>query len=289
MSSSSRISPTAYATGYYWVAQGMSHPAFATAKGRRTLQAFRPLMFALDAVGGLSLDATLMARHRGIDERLDAAIQSGTVTQVIEIAAGLSARGWRLAQRHGERIVYLDTDLPAMAATKRELLEQHELLSSHHRVLALDALADSGPQSLAAIADRLDPHAGTAIITEGLLSYLAPTQAERLWQRIAATLGRFPQGVYLADLHFRSQTHGRAVKLFGWFLSQFVRGRINMHFEHAEQACAAMHAHGFACAEITQATRLASNQGLGPGAERVQILCARTRHEPPAQGVATAR
>lgn len=279
MSHSERISPTAYATGYYWYARGMSHQAFATPQGRRTLQAFRPLMLGLEAIGGLSLDATLMARHRGIDEKLDAAIRSGAVSQVIEIAAGLSPRGWRFAQRYGSRITYLDTDLPAMAATKSELLAQHDLLSERHRVVELDALAESGPQSLAAIAATLDPNAGTAIITEGLLSYLAPDEVDRLWARIATTLERFPHGLYLADLHFRSQTHGRTVKLFGWFLSRFVRGRINMHFDNAEQACESMDSHGFAEAEVNQAVTLDSNQDLGrdSGAERVQILRANTR------------
>lgn len=278
MSHSERISPTAYATGYYWYAHGLSHPAFATRQGRRTLQAFRPLMLGLQTIGGLSLDATLMARHRGIDEKLDAAIRSGAVSQVIEIAAGLSPRGWRFAQHYGKAITYLDTDLPAMAATKRRLLAQHDLLSEHHRVVELDALAASGPQSLAGLADELYPTAGTVIITEGLLSYLSPQDAHDLWARIAATLNRFPRGLYLADLHFRGETHGHAVKLFGWLLSRFVRGRINMHFGHAEQARETLCSHGFSPAEVNQAITLASNRDLGrnSGAERVQILSAAT-------------
>lgn len=277
MSNSERISPTAYATGYYWYARGLSHPAFDTRQGRRTLAAFRPLMYGLERVAGLSLDATLMARHRGIDEKLDAAIQSGAVTQVIEIAAGLSPRGYRFTRRYGDRITYLDTDLPALAATKRELLAQHHLLSDHYRVVALDALAEAGPESLAAVVDQLDPNAGTAIITEGLLSYLTPETVQPFWARIAQTLNGFPKGIYLADLHFRSQTHGRAVKLFGWFLSRFVRGRIHMHFDNADQACATMRSHGFTEADITQAMSQAINQDLAAGAERVQILSAWAR------------
>lgn len=275
---SERISPTAYATGYFWYRHGMSHQALATAQGRRMHYAFRPLVLGLGLLGGISLDAMLLARHRGIDEYLDAAIAAGEVGQVIEIAAGLSPRGWRVARQYGERITYLETDLPAMAATKRGLLEGAGLLTQHHRVLELDALAEDGPQSLQAIAAQLDPGVGTAIITEGLLSYLAPAQVDRLWTNIAATLGRFPHGLYLSDLHFRSIRRSPAVKLFGRFLSRFVRGRMYIHFDDAAEAEDRMRRHGFDAVELRRAAALAANRDLAdrPGAQRVRVLAART-------------
>ena len=57
----------------------------------------------------------LLARHHLIDHRLHAAIESGRVGQVIEVAAGLSPRGWRFASRYGSRLTYLEADLPATA------------------------------------------------------------------------------------------------------------------------------------------------------------------------------
>lgn len=88
----------------------------------------------------------MMTRHRGIDARLAEAIESGEVSQVIETAAGLSPRGWRFRRRYGDRICYIETDLPQMAATKRDLLARGHFPSERHRVAALDALTDVYPQ-----------------------------------------------------------------------------------------------------------------------------------------------
>ncbi len=59
-----------------------------------------------------------------------------------------------------------------MVALKQRLLADGGLLTPGHSVVALDALADSGPQSLAALAKTLDPKVGTAIVTEGLMNAL---------------------------------------------------------------------------------------------------------------------
>src|SRR5882757_6281846 len=154
---SERISPTAYATGYFWYRHGLSHPALATAEGRRIDRIVRPLLLGTRLLGGFSLTALMLARHRGIDRVLGDAIEQGRVGQVIEIAAGLSPRGWDLKRRFGTRLNYIETDLPQMVALKQRLLDEGGLLTLGHSVVELDALADSGPQSLAALAGTLDP------------------------------------------------------------------------------------------------------------------------------------
>ena len=93
---SERISPTAYATGYMWYRQGLSHAAFVTPQGKRLDRAFGLLTRLTRRLSGVSLDAMMLARHKGIDAVLTRAIDEGRVSQVIEIAAGLSARGWRM-------------------------------------------------------------------------------------------------------------------------------------------------------------------------------------------------
>ena len=275
---SNRISPTAHATGYFWYAHGLSHPALATSQGRRLHYALRPLVMGVKLLGGLSLDATLLARHRGIDEKLEAAIQSGKIGQIIEIAAGLSPRAWRFAQRHGQGIQYLETDLPAMAATKQTCLRNASLLSGHHRVVELDALAAGGPQSLQAVAATLNPNIGTAIITEGLINYLSPDQVSRLWRNIVATLTAFPRGLYLTDLHFRSVRRSPVVKLFGNSLSRVVGSRMHVHFDNADHAMRIMLQHGFDEAQVERATRLAANHDIAnnQSARHVHVLAART-------------
>src|SRR3989440_11894372 len=94
-SSSDAISPTAHYTAYVWARNGLSHPALSTAEGRVLFESLRPLMIATGALRGVSLEAYLLARHRAIDALLERAIERGDVSQVIEVACGLSPRGWR--------------------------------------------------------------------------------------------------------------------------------------------------------------------------------------------------
>jgi O-methyltransferase involved in polyketide biosynthesis len=143
-----------------------------------------------------------------------------------------------------------------MAARKRRALERIGSLSEHHRVYDLDALRDRGPASLRAIASELDPSAGLAVITEGLLGYLPGDEVQALWRRIARTLEPFAGGVYLSDLHLGS-AQGIAVRGFRIVLSAFVRGRVYLHFHDAAEAQAALLEAGFVHAAVTPAGGLA--------------------------------
>ena len=55
-------------------------------------------------LGRGTLEGYLLARHRAIDALLERAIDQHGVTQVMEVACGLSPRGWRFARRYGERL-----------------------------------------------------------------------------------------------------------------------------------------------------------------------------------------
>src|SRR5690348_14466596 len=171
MSPSQTISPTAHYTGYVWARNGLSHPRLETLEGRVMFESLRPMNAISSMLGGPSLESYLLARHRAIDALLDKAIADHGVTQVIEVAAGLSPRGWRFTQRYGDRLTYIEADLPGMTARKRRALEQMRSLNDRHRVVEVDALRDRGPNSISALADDLDHGSGLAIITEGLLGY----------------------------------------------------------------------------------------------------------------------
>lgn len=271
---SDRISPTAHYTGHTWLHHGLSHPALATREGRLLHAALQPLAAVSRRVGLPTLEGLLLARHQAIDTQLGAAIDSGDVTQVIEIAAGLSPRGWAFARRYGERITYIEADLPAMAQRKRRLLAGAGLETPGHRVVDLDALADDGAQSLARLADSLAPDQGLAIITEGLLNYFPTTAVCDMWARFAATLARFPRGLYLSDLHLASDNRGILVDLGLRLLSAFVRGRVHLHFDSPAAALAALREAGFAQAELI---RPAPQPGVGgaldpAGARMVRVL-----------------
>lgn len=275
---SDRISPTAHYTGYTWFHNGLSHPALATLQGRVMYHGLRPFNAVSRRLGAPTLEGFLLARHRSIDTQLEAAIESGAVSQVIEIASGLSPRGWDFARRYGDRITYIEADLPDMAAHKRELLKRAHLASAHHRVVELDALAESGPRSLAHLVDSLDSTQGVAIITEGLLNYFSTDAVRGMWQRFATTLRRFPTGLYLSDLHLAADNRGIGVAAFMRLLSTFVRGDVYLHFDSVQEASQALIDAGFeqGVARIPDAVRSANGSLDERGARMVRVVRAET-------------
>jgi O-methyltransferase involved in polyketide biosynthesis len=255
------ISPTAYYTSAVWARHGLSHPTLSTAWGRLMYRSVQPAMAVTKALGGTRLEDFLLARHLLIDSLLDDAIERGEVSQVIEVAAGLSPRGWRFANRHGERLTYMETDLPAMAARKRAALERAGSLGPTHRVLELDALRGGGEGSLTALAAELDPSRGLAIVTEGLLTYLDRDSVLGLWRRAAESLQRFPHGLMLSDLHLGGENAGVLTAIGGLVLSAFVRGRVEMHFEDEESAIAALTDAGFDGAILHRGSETSNMRG----------------------------
>lgn len=274
MSPSETISPTAHYTGYVWARNGLSHPALSTLEGRVMFEALRPIITASQALGGASLETYLLTRHSAIDMLLERAIEDGSVSQVVEVACGLSPRGWRFANRYGDQLTYIEADLPGMAARKRRALEQIGALSERHRVEPLDALRDAGPESLAAIAEHLDPTEGLAIITEGLLGYLPGDAVRDIWRRFAHVLGGFAEGRYFSDLHIGDMQTPQ-VRVFRLLLSAFVRSRVHLHFEDAAEAKAALLQAGFRSADVHRAASLAP-EVRGSGSHLAHILEAST-------------
>lgn len=244
---SARISPTAHYTGYVWYRHGLSHPALMTRTGAAYYQALRPLNAVYGLVrGGLTLESLLLSRHAAIDSQLTAAIDSGRVGQIVEIAAGLSPRGLRYVERH-PGLVYLEGDLAEMSSLKRAALDRADLLGPRHHVLHIDALRDDGPTSLfEAAAAHLDPSVGTAVVTEGLINYFDRATIEGLWARIARFLAAYPSGMYLSDIHLRAETFAfPAARAFTRALQAFARGRIHLHYRDAAECLQALHTAGF--------------------------------------------
>jgi O-methyltransferase involved in polyketide biosynthesis len=271
---SEKVSPTAFATGYFWYRHGLSHEGLLIPEGRRMDRRFRILMGLVKAVSGVSIEALMLARHKGIDAILARHIEAGRVTQVVELAAGLSPRGWRFMERYRDRLGYVETDLPHMAELKRGLLAKSQLAGPRHRVVPVNALLDGGPGSLAELAATLDPQGGLAIITEGLMSYLDPASAQGVWRRIAATLKRFPHGVYLSDAYVRSDRYGVGGQVFRGVIQRFVRGRMHVHYETVADADAQLRTAGFARVALHEPAAIAETRELAQrrGGNRVRIL-----------------
>jgi O-methyltransferase involved in polyketide biosynthesis len=269
----SQIGPTAHYTGYVWARNGLSHPELETVEGRVLFESLRPTMLVTGVISGYALEPYLLARHRAIDTLLEQAIERGEVGQVIEVAAGLSPRGWRFTQRHPD-LTYVEADLADMAERKRRALERMGSLSETHRVEVLDALRDDGPESIATIAGELDPQQGLAIITEGLLGYLDGESVDGVWRRFARTLQGFPGGRYISDLHL-GDVQNILIRGFRVVLSAFVRGRVHLHFQSAGEAEAALRDSGFDRATVRPASEIVEVPE-GPGGGLAHILEAST-------------
>ncbi|HWO83986.1 MAG TPA: class I SAM-dependent methyltransferase [Solirubrobacterales bacterium] len=274
---SGAISPTAHYTGETWVRSGLSHPGLRTWQGRVFHGALALPLATSRSLGGPTLEGLLLARHRIIDSILEEQIENG-VSQVVEAACGMSPRGWRFSERYGDRLTYVEADLPAMARRKREALERMGSLSDNHRVEDVDLLRDGGPGSLEALTADLDPARGLAIVTEGLLTYLDEETVEALWARLATVLGRFERGVYLADLRLEDDNRGLFERTFSVALGAFVRGRLHPYPGDEAGTEATLRRAGFEGVRLHRCDEhpAAAEAGTDPAAAAIHILAAET-------------
>ncbi len=258
------ISPTAHYTGYVWARNGLGPRALSTREGWLGFHALAPAMMLSGALGGPALEGMLLARHRLIDHLLAEAIEAGRIGSVVELAAGMSPRGLAFTERF-PALTYVETDLPGMVARKRRALGP-----SAHRVEVLDVLERDG---FNALAETLDPAQGLAVVSEGLLNYLAPAAVTGLWRRIARAFEGFPAGLYLSDLHVRGENGGPLETAFIAGLGLAVRGRVHLHFADAAAAEQAGRDAGFGSTVLHRpaafAGRVADVERPGSGKVRV--------------------
>ena len=90
----SSISFTAHYTGYVWYKNNLSHKAFATKQGFAFYQLLRPIEVLAKYFIGSDIKTTLLQRHQLIDRELSQLIGQHPDLQILELACGLSPRGW---------------------------------------------------------------------------------------------------------------------------------------------------------------------------------------------------
>ena len=110
----SRISVSAHYTGYIWYKHGLSARGFATQAGRFANATLAPVNALLRVLAGADIDIFLLQRHSVIDHQVKELIEQEGVTQIVELACGLSPRGYRLKKAYPQ-LRYIEGDLPAMA------------------------------------------------------------------------------------------------------------------------------------------------------------------------------
>jgi O-methyltransferase involved in polyketide biosynthesis len=280
---SSAVSPTAFYTGHVWVRNGLSDPRLETVEGHVLYNVLLPFMTLSSILGGPTVEQTCLARHEVIDSQLEKLIESGLVTQVVEVAAGLSPRGVRFATRYGSRLKYIEADLPDMVERKKSLIGNS--LSDSHRVVVVDAMLTSGPASISGVLSTLNRDEGVAIVTEGLVSYFDPENLQIVWGNFASALKPFPQSYYLANFYMNSKELSQRTDLraFKTMLSSFVRGQVHQHFTSNENVVSALQRAGFESAEariprdwVGCAGDTEGKSVCSPGGDMVNILLAST-------------
>ena len=273
---STRISPTAWYTGYVWYRHGLAPRELVQRGGPAMFWLLQPLMWAAAPfVGGLTLERMLLQRHRILDRLLVDAIEAGEVTQVLEIAAGFTGRGLRFAKKHPQ-LRYIETDLPHQIGQKRGIVGGRAPPNLEFR--ELDVFAD-GERSLEAAFAALDPGQGVAVITEGLINYFDTPTVRGLWTRIATGLSGFAHGRYLADLRLTdARTQFVAVRFFMAGLGAFARGQVHAHFDGEGKAREAARGAGFEHAELHQGSDWADRLDIfvGRRGDILQVIDART-------------
>ncbi|GAC1378596.1 MAG: class I SAM-dependent methyltransferase [Aquirhabdus sp.] len=241
------ISFTAHYTGYIWFQEGISHAALASSKGRWLAKLVSPLENWAELIIGDSMRTTLRQRHRLIDRQLDHFLAEHPDAQVLEIATGLSPRGWRYRQKY-PNLVYVEADLPDMAAAKRQALSQIETPAP--RIEAVDLFGE-GFQHLLESFDSKKP---LVIISEGLVNYFTKDMLNDLWTRLATGLKQFSIGVYITDLYPEPVTRrlARVIWNSSKILKVMSRSAFSFHFVSPTEVVNAMQFAGFSQSHVFQ-------------------------------------
>lgn len=261
---SARISPTAYYTGHVWYRNGLASRAFYSRRGHVLFASIQPIIRAASLFnGGLLPETFILQRHRLIDYLLRDALEKRGIKTVVEIASGMSPRGYRFKREFGEGIDYIEADLPAMAANKCRVLEKAGFPGGWHKVVAVDVTVDSGPLCMEeAIGPVLGGSAPVAIVTEGLVHYLSRDTVTRMWRRLAA-LCSCSGSLYLTDLHLASTTpKDLFTRAWRGGIHLLTRGKTYLHFTDRDDAERSLVDAGFARSRLHDPNAYADALGL---------------------------
>ncbi|MBO6151200.1 MAG: class I SAM-dependent methyltransferase [Acinetobacter sp.] len=241
------ISFTAHYTGYIWYSMGISHPVFATSKGKMLAKLVHPLESWAEKFVGGSMRTTLKQRHSMIDQHLIQLIEQHPDLQVLEIASGLSPRGWNFRQKF-PNIDYRELDLPDMARVKTQALQKIDCNSPE--VLSVDLFTADFEQAF----QVFDPTRPLVVISEGLINYFNKNMLLQLLHAISHYGQNFKELHYLTDLYPEPVKNKLAKFIWGCskLLKWMSRSAFSFHFVHPQQAQSFFQQAGFEQANITQ-------------------------------------
>ena len=248
----SSISFTALYTGHVWYANGLSAPAFHTRRGSVFYHALAPFEYVGGKLAGGNIRTFLLQRHHLIDHLVREAIEQRGVRQVLEIACGLSPRGYRFRQQYPD-LKYVEADLPDRAARKHRLLSAQHCLNDMHRVVPLNIFSTDGVDAMESIADKcFDSGQPLLVITEGLVNYFSLESISPFWQRLQGMLAGYAGGTYLTDNYplFHDHPFHRTMKTLGGMLGAASRSQVSFHFGSDQETASHFSELGFASVTV---------------------------------------
>jgi O-methyltransferase involved in polyketide biosynthesis len=139
---------------------------------------------------------------------LDQLMQQAGNKNILELSSGYSFRGLALCV-NDRSIHYIDTDLPEVVATKRDMLvrlQPDHPLTQHFELLPLNALDEPAFHSVV----RRFGAGPLSIVNEGLLMYLGVEEKTRLCRNIHAVLKQRGGCLRTADIYVKRSTKMRA-------------------------------------------------------------------------------
>lgn len=246
----SRISISAHYTGYIWYNNGLSHAQFVTPMGRAAYWALKPMNAFMQMMVGASIDTFLLQRHYVLDHLVEQAIADG-YEQVVELAAGLSSRGYLVKKAH-PHVHYVEGDLPGMSARKAELLDKLGRPAGHV-TQPCNILDEDGPLSIEALLSSLDSTKKTLIITEGLVNYFDLATIRKVWSRMALAMKQFPKARYVTEVYPQLEQHPsyKYVKVAQKVVGFFTQGEYPLHYNSNESMQQGFLEDGFAQVSVT--------------------------------------
>jgi methyltransferase (TIGR00027 family) len=228
------ISDTALLTAYARAVESERGDALFRDRHAAELAGNRGKALALESHSFSMLANAIACRTAVFDELLLQLLKSQNIDLVVNVAAGLDARPWRLPL--AQELRWIDVDLPSVLDYKRAHLNPADArcnYSSH--------AADLGvPEELARVCTQFSNAQNTLVLTEGLLIYLPENDVARLATKLhraasvnwwitdlagprALALMRYTWGPLLsgARLQFAPQDAGAFFRGRGWCERQF--------------------------------------------------------------------
>jgi len=204
------------------------------------------------------------ARYKSITQL----IRKAGASQVLELACGYSLRGLDMT-RDGS-INYVETDLPDVVTTKRELLDElrqrHGIARSpSHVVTAADARNREQLRVAAAALDRARP---LLVLCEGLIGYLTREETRQIAENVRNLIAQFGGGWWLVpDFAFKTEIQNLPAERTK--LREAVTGLTQRHldasaFEDPDELAAFARSAGFNMRVCSQVDETPSFSTLAP-------------------------